>query len=173
MAIFVIYGRLNEFADTEEFKQYKTWHFIGNWVGENLNPSLADGIHWIDEARGIYVDVHTKTTDKDPGPEAALENHKEHFDIHICLEGDESIDCIEASGLKLKQSYSETKDFELRKIPTGKDAEAIKTFPQFKNRFFVIPPNVAHRPNIRKNSKTIRKAVIKVPRHLLEDIEDD
>lgn len=124
----------------------------------SLTSQTPEGHYEISENIYANVDVYeTKPINK-----CKFEAHKRYIDIQMLLDGKEQLDCTSADDLKISEAYDENKDvmfFEAQKVLP--DA----SYTLIPERFVLIYPHEAHRPQMASNSisETVKKVVVKIP----------
>ena len=144
------------FDTLEHWREY-TWknkHFqrAFDYI-ETLSPTTADGRYPIDSDL-IYCMVQTYETRPREGHQ--FESHRTYADIHILLEGEESILWAPTPDLTIIKPYEpDTEFYALTPAPT----ELVLT----PGRFCVLFPQDAHAPSTTHIAQSsVRKAVVKV-----------
>lgn len=124
---------------------------------KGLSPAISEGHYDIDEESYANVDVYEpKLIEK-----CKFEAHKKYIDIQILLEGEEEIDCININHLDISEKYDENRD-----VMFFKDSDNIPDKIILKpSKFVFIYPHEAHKPQIKTNSQSVKKAVIKIKTH--------
>ena len=145
-------------TDPEEFaRQYHAnqpaWDKAFAYMKETDLNSLAPGRFPID-GENVYVivtEAPARELDK-----ARWESHRNYSDIHLVVRGKEKIGLAPVSAATLTEPYDPAKDIMFY------TAEG-KFYLAEPGTFFIVTPNVAHRPGIRADGdEVVRKVVIKV-----------
>lgn len=148
----MIFGNIN---------QEKTYEFLPEnvkacfkYVKEHDLLNYEKGTHKID-GDNLYVNVAEYTTVK--REERFWEAHKKYIDVHMIIEGKESIDVSFYDDMQIK-SFDENRDFvEL----TGEEKATVNLIN--KGDFLICYPEDAHRTAIIcQQSQTIKKAIFKI-----------
>lgn len=148
----MIFGNIN---------QEKTYEFLPENVkacfkyGKEYDLlNYEKGTHKID-GDNLYVNVAEYTTVK--REERFWEAHKKYIDVHMIIEGKESIDVSFCDDMQIK-SFDENRDFvEL----TGEEKANVNLIN--KGDFLICYPEDAHRTAIIcQQSQTIKKAIFKI-----------
>lgn len=148
----MIFGNIN---------QEKTYEFLPEnvkacfkYVKEHDLLNYEKGTHKID-GDNLYVNVAEYTTVK--REERFWEAHKKYIDVHMIIEGKESIDVSFCDDMQIK-SFDENRDFvEL----TGEEKATVNLIN--KGDFLICYPEDAHRTAIIcQQSQTIKKAIFKI-----------
>jgi len=148
----MIFGNIN---------QEKTYEFLPEnvkacfkYVKEYDLLNYEKGTHKID-GDNLYVNVAEYTTVK--REERFWEAHKKYIDVHMIIEGKESIDVSFCDDMQIK-SFDENRDFvEL----TGEEKATVNLIN--KGDFLICYPEDAHRTAIIcQQSQTIKKAIFKI-----------
>lgn len=137
-------------------------YFTGDWWNETIayirsaTPSLADGAHPVRE-EAIVARVHTGQTR--PRKEAVLESHRAYADVHVVLEGCETIAVWPTNGLKIRTPYSSEQDVVFYDPPDN-DGLLLTLQPGF---FAVLFPQDAHMTQTARGAPSrIKKLVMKI-----------
>lgn len=148
----MIFGNIN---------QEKTYEFLPEnvkacfkYVKEHDLLNYEKGTHKID-GDNLYVNVAEYTTVK--REERFWEAHKKYIDVHMIIEGKESIDVSFCDDMQIK-SFDENRDFvEL----IGEEKATVNLIN--KGDFLICYPEDAHRTAIIcQQSQTIKKAIFKI-----------
>ena len=148
----MIFGNIN---------QEKTYEFLPEnvkacfkYVKEHDLLNYEKGTHKIN-GDNLYVNVAEYTTVK--REERFWEAHKKYIDVHMIIEGKESIDVSFCDDMQIK-SFDENRDFvEL----TGEEKATVNLIN--KGDFLICYPEDAHRTAIMcQQSQTIKKAIFKI-----------
>jgi YhcH/YjgK/YiaL family protein len=137
-------------------------YFTADWWREMLayiraaTPALPDGVHPV---RGdeIVARVHTGQTRM---PEnAVLESHRTYVDVHVVLDGRETIAVWPADGLHIRTPYNQQQDVVFYERPDAPGTR-LDLSPGF---FAVFFPQDAHMTQLMdREQTTIKKLVMKV-----------
>ena len=137
-------------------------YFDGDWWRDTVaflrsaTPALADGEHLV-RARQIVARVHRGQTT--PRANAMLESHRAHVDVHVVLEGKDSLIVWPASRLQIRTPYNQAQDVVFYDPP----AEGGVPFTLRPGSFAVLFPQDAHMTQITQGAPArIKKLVMKV-----------
>ena len=137
-------------------------YFIGDWWDETIayirsaTPSLADGVHPV-RTDTIVARVHTGQTR--PASEAVLESHRAYVDVHVVLDGWETIAVWPTDRLRVRTPYSDKQDVTFYDLPE-KDGLRLNLSPGFFTVFF---PQDAHMTQLMdQRPAAIKKLVMKI-----------
>jgi len=137
-------------------------YFTGDWWHDTLTyirsatPSLEDGAHSV---RGgtIVARVHTGHTS--PASAAVLESHRAYVDVHVVLDGRETIAVWPADRLHVRTPYDDKQDVTLYDLPADEGVRLNLT-PGFFAIFF---PQNAHMTQLMdQRPAAIKKLVMKI-----------
>lgn len=123
------------------------------WLSEHFNDNFVTGVTDIDRQAGIYAKFEEPamvTRDK-----AALEAHRRYIDIHVPLQGAETIGWADCNKLRYGRGYDTEKDIEF-----FGDA-AMTELNVTPGQIAIFFPDDAHAPNI--GTGRHRKICIKIP----------
>lgn len=122
----------------------------------SATPALADGEHPVC-GRRIVARVHTGRTT--PRAQAMLESHRAHVDVHVVLEGQDSLIVWPASRLTIRTPYSQAQDVVFYDPP----ADGGVPLTLHPGSFAVLFPQDAHMTQIAQGEPArIKKLVMKV-----------
>jgi len=137
-------------------------YFSGDWWQDTLayirsaTPSLSDGAHPVREGT-IIARVHTGHTRS--ASEAVLESHRTYVDVHVVLEGRETIMVWPADRLRVRTPYNEKQDVTFHD-PPAEEGVRLNLTPGF---FAVFFPQDAHMTQLMdRHSVAIKKLVMKI-----------
>lgn len=137
-------------------------YFIGDWWDETIayirsaTPLLPDGVH---QVRGDMIVARVHTGQTAPRAHAMLESHRAHVDVHVVLEGQDSLIVWPASRLRVRTPYNQTQDVVFYDPP----AEGGVAFTLEPGSFAVLFPQDAHMTQLLdQRPVTIKKLVMKV-----------
>jgi len=137
-------------------------HFTADWWRETLayiraaTPALPDGVHPV---RGdeIVARVHTGKTR--PPSDAVLESHRIYVDVHVVLEGRETIAVWPTDRLRVKTPYNEQQDVVFYEKPEQPGLKLDLT----PGSFALFFPQDAHMTQLMDDEQTaIKKLVMKI-----------
>ena len=136
--------------------------FTGDWWRDTLayiraaTPSLPDGVHPV-RGDAIVARVHTGHTR--PAGEAVLESHRAYVDVHVVLEGRETIAIWPADRLRVRTPYNEGQDVTFYDPPVD-EGTRLDLAPGF---FAVFFPQDAHMTQLMgRHPAAIKKLVMKI-----------
>ena len=125
------------------------------FVKSALSNGIALGRHEL--SNGCYANVESYVTY--PRNERCFESHEKFIDIQLVLEGEEYIEWIPVSELKLAEQYDETKDVAFWHTDTPGELKKLSA-----GEFCVIYPGMAHMPCLQVSGKSdVKKVVVKIP----------
>jgi biofilm protein TabA len=137
-------------------------YFSGDWWRDTLAyirsaaPSLPDGVHPVRED-AIVARVHSGHTR--PASEAVLESHRTYVDVHVVLDGRETIIVWPADRLRIRTPYNEKQDVTFYDPPVEEGAR-LNLAP---GSFAVFFPQDAHMTQLMdRHSVAIKKLVMKI-----------
>lgn len=137
-------------------------YFTENWWKDTLayirsaTSSLNDGVHPV-RTDAIVARVHTGQTR--PASEAVLESHLAYVDVHVVLDGRETIAVWPADRLHIRTPYNDKQDVLFYDPPADEGAQ-LTLSPGF---FAVFFPQDAHMTQIAQGAPArIKKLVMKV-----------
>lgn len=137
-------------------------YFDGEWWRDTVaflrsaTPALADGEH---EVRGRQIVARVHTAQTTPRTQAMLESHRAHVDVHVVLEGLDSLIVWPASRLQIRTPYSQEQDVVFYDPP----ADGGVPFTLKPGSFAVFFPQDAHMTQIAQGAPArIKKLVMKV-----------
>jgi biofilm protein TabA len=159
--IGMITGRISEWRKLPGFVSNPVWTRAFEWL-EKEAPKASDGLHELG-GEGFTVNIVTRPLKK--RLEAKFETHARTIDIHLTLEGAETIELESTGKLQPLGDYNSKTDAQFYVRPEY-------PFCRIENHagsFAVILPGEAHMPVIElPGFTTIRKAIVKLPVKLLE-----
>ncbi len=123
------------------------------WLEEHYADEFVKGVKDIDSLAGIYV--KSEEVAMVPREKASLEAHRRYIDIHVPLQGAETIGWADCGKLKYSRGYDDDKDIEF-----FGDA-AMTALHVAPGQIAVFFPDDAHAPNIGLGNH--RKLCIKIP----------
>lgn len=137
-------------------------YFTENWWQDTLayirsaTRSLEDGVHPV-RTDAIVARVHTGHTR--PASEALLESHRAYVDVHVVLDGQETIAVWPADRLNIRIPYNDKEDVMFYDPPADEGAR-LTLSPGF---FAVFFPQDAHMTQLMDRRPTaIKKLVMKI-----------
>jgi YhcH/YjgK/YiaL family protein len=137
-------------------------YFTGDWWRDTLayirtaTPSPPDGVHPV-RGDDIVARVHTGHTR--PASEAVLESHRAYVDVHVVLEGRETIAVWPAGRLRIRTPHNEGQDVTFYDPPAN-EGTRLDLAPGF---FAVFFPQDAHMTQVMgRRPAAIKKLVMKV-----------
>lgn len=147
------------------------------WMPVLQHPVLRSSLKWIDihawsadngtyqlDSPGWYANVHGYTPL--PETECIWENHLQTIDIQLLMSGNEGIRWASVIQLGTPKSYCEEKDRQ-EFSPVSEPSSLLRMSP---GMFAIFMPGDAHCPKIALgNSVSLRKVVVKIPVHLLQN----
>ncbi len=122
----------------------------------SLTPEIETGRYEIDETSYANIDVYeTKQPDN-----CKFEAHKKYIDIQMLLSGVEELDYMPVENLKVSQDYDEKRDI----MFFESSAEPADTVILGNNKFAIIYPHEAHKPQITfgNSPQKVKKVVVKI-----------
>lgn len=138
------------------------YYFTGDWWDETLayirstNPSLPDGVHQV-RGDAIVARVHTGRTG--PGSDSVPESHLAYVDVHVVLDGRETIEVWPADRLTIRTPYDKEQDVMFYASPADAGLR-LNLKPGF---FAVFLPQDAHMTQIAQGDpERIKKLVMKI-----------
>ena len=142
-------------------------YFTADWWRETLayiraaTPALPDGVHPV-RGETIVARVHTGQTRT---PEnAVLESHRTYVDVHVVLQGRETIAVWPADRLRVRTPYNRQQDVVFYERPEDQGTR-LDLSPGFFTVFF---PQDAHMTQLMdREQTTIKKLVMKVAVELI------
>ncbi len=141
---------------TDNIKNLKNYNIVSEKVVNfllSLNENSETGHYEIDNTAFANIDVYnTKSFEN-----CKFEAHKKYIDIQMLLNGVEELDYVNVDGLKVGETYDETRDVMFfhnpEKLPDTLQLEPFK--------FALIYPHEAHRPQMGYGQK-VKKIVVKI-----------
>lgn len=137
-------------------------YFSEDWWRDTLayiraaTPALPDGVHPV-RGDDIVARVHTGHTR--PAGEAVLESHRTYVDVHVVLEGRETIAVWPADRLHVRTPYNDQQDVTFYDPPVD-EGTRLDLAPGF---FAVFFPQDAHMTQLMdRQSIAIKKLVMKI-----------
>lgn len=137
-------------------------YFTGNWWKDTLayirsaTASIEDGVHPV-RTDAIVARVHTGHTG--PASEAVLESHRAYVDVHVVLDGRETIAVWPTDRLIIRASYDDTQDV-MFYDPPAEGGLRLDLSPGF---FAVFFPQDAHMTQLMdRRPVAIKKLVMKI-----------
>ena len=137
-------------------------YFTEDWWRDTLayiraaTPALADGAHAL-RGEAIVARVHTGHTR--PASESALESHRAHVDVHVVLDGRETIAVWPADRLRVRTPYNDAQDVIFYDLPADEGARLNLT----PGVFAVFFPQDAHMTQLMdRRPILIKKLVVKI-----------
>lgn len=137
-------------------------YFTGNWWQDTLayirsaTSSLNDGVHPV-RTDAIVARVHAGQTR--PASEAVLESHLAYVDVHVVLDGRETIAVWPADRLRIRTPYNDKQDV-MFYDPPADEGVRLTLSPGF---FAVFFPQDAHMTQLMdQHPVAIKKLVMKI-----------
>jgi len=137
-------------------------YFSGDWWRDTLayirsaTASLEDGAHPV-RGETIVARVHRGHTR--PPSDAVLESHRSYVDVHVVLEGRETISVWPVDGLCVRTPYNDQQDVTFYDLPADEGIRLNLT-PGF---FAVFFPQDAHMTQLMdRQPVAIKKLVMKI-----------
>jgi biofilm protein TabA len=137
-------------------------YFAADWWHDTLayirsaTPSLEDGAHSVRTDR-IIARVHTGDTR--PASDAVLESHRAYVDVHVVLDGRETIAVWPTDRLRVHTPYNDKQDVTFYDLPADEGVRLNLT-PGFFAIFF---PQDAHMTQLMdQRPAAIKKLVMKI-----------
>ena len=137
-------------------------YFTADWWQDTLayirsaTPSLADGAHSV-RGEAIVARVHQGHTR--PASEAVLESHRAYVDVHVVLDGRETIAIWPADRLPVRTPYNDQQDV-MFYDPPADEGVRLNLTPGF---FAVFFPQDAHMTQLMEQRPVaIKKLVMKI-----------
>lgn len=122
---------------------------------EHLNAETFPGHYEIDTNSYANIDCYST---KQEG-EGKLESHIKYIDIQILLSGEERLDYIETSDLKISEPYDADRDI----IFYEKTNNFLNSVKLSSGKFILLYPYEAHQPQMAiDESIMVKKVVIKI-----------
>jgi len=141
-----------------------------NKLSKNVCDFFLDNIQGRETGRfdfedGIYINIEEyRTSDRE---NRKYEVHKKYYDYQYIIYGRETIETKEKQGDECSMPYDEKRDiaFYNNTIPGKKNI-------LMAGQGLIIPTDILHMPclNINGNSEYVKKAVVKIPRELIERV---
>lgn len=142
-------------------------YFTGDWWKDTLayirlaTPSLPDGVHQVD-GETIVARVHTGRTR--PASDSVPESHLAYADVHVVLEGRETVAVWPSDRLILRTPYNKEQDVMFYDPPADAGLR-LNLRPGF---FAVFSPQDAHMTQIAQGEpERIKKLVMKISVELI------
>ena len=136
--------------------------FSEDWWRDTLayiraaTPSLEDGVH---QVRGDTIVARIHQGHTRPPSDAVLESHRAHVDVHVVLEGRETIAVWPADRLRVRTPYNDQQDVTFYDLPSEEGARLCLS-PGF---FAVFFPQDAHMTQLMdRQPVAIKKLVMKI-----------
>ncbi|MDP4208582.1 MAG: YhcH/YjgK/YiaL family protein [Bacteroidota bacterium] len=142
-----------EFA-TQYHKNQATWDKVFDFLKTHDLQTIALGKYPIDD--NAFVNV-TNNVDR-PLENTTWEAHRKYIDLQYIARGKEKMGMAPLAKTKIVKEYNETKDV---CVPEATEAIA-KYYVAEPSTFLLFFPKDAHRPNIKVDSDTVRKVVVKI-----------
>lgn len=121
----------------------------------SLDNNIKSGRYNIDEESYANIDEYEpKLIDK-----CKFEAHKKYIDIQMIVCGEEEIHLTDIKNLKVSEKYDENRDIMFFEN-SEKYIDKIKLVP---NKFVLIYPHEAHKPQIKTTANFVKKIVVKIP----------
>ena len=137
-------------------------YFTGDWWQDTLSyirsatASLEDGAHPV-RTDAIVARVHRGHTR--PASDAVLESHRAYVDVHVVLEGRETIAVWPTDRLRIRTPYNDQQDVMFYDLPAEEGAR-LHLSPGF---FAVFFPQDAHMTQLMdQRPAPIKKLVMKI-----------
>jgi YhcH/YjgK/YiaL family protein len=137
-------------------------YFAGNWWQDTLayirsaTASIENGVHQV-RADAIVARVHTGQTG--PASGALLESHRAYVDVHVVLDGQETVAVWPADRLHIRTQYNDEQDVVFYD-PPGDGGARLTLSPGF---FAVFFPQDAHMTQLTdRRPAVIKKLVMKI-----------
>ena len=137
-------------------------YFTAHWWQDTLayirsaTSSLSDGVHPV-RTDAIVARVHTGRTG--PASEAVLESHRAYVDVHVVLDGQETITIWPADRLHIRTPYNDQQDVVFYDPPTDEGTQ-LTLSPGF---FAVFFPQDAHMTQLMdRRPAAVKKLVMKI-----------
>jgi YhcH/YjgK/YiaL family protein len=137
-------------------------YFISDWWDETLayirsaTPSLPDGVYPV-RGETIVARVHTGPTR--PASESALESHRAYVDVHVVLDGRETVAVWPTDRLTIRAPYDDKQDV-MFYDPPAEGGLRLDLSPGF---FAVFFPQDAHMTQLMdQRPAAIKKLVMKI-----------
>jgi YhcH/YjgK/YiaL family protein len=95
-----------------------------------------------------------------PRADGFFESHQKYIDVQVVVEGEELIEVIDASGIKVRQTYNPDRD-----LITYEDTAAASLVKLYAGDATIFFPVDVHMPTLRigAGDVLVRKTVVKVP----------
>ncbi len=142
-------------------------YFTGDWWKDTLayirvaTPSLPDGVH---QVRGDTLVARVHSGQTRPESECALESHRAYVDVHVVLEGRETIALWPTEQLVVRAPYSAMQDVTFYD-PPSEAGHRLTLSPGF---FAVLFPQDAHMTQVMDHRPVaIKKLVMKISVELI------
>lgn len=151
------------FDRVENYKTYnlgKYWDSAFEFIqAQNINSEEKR----YELENGMYVSIESYATK--PTSKALFETHREYVDIQFTISGGETIYWHDASKLKIKKEYNESRDVSFYESPEIFNL-GLQNIPDY---FCVFWPADAHMPQVElAGEQRVKKGVVKVPVNLLK-----
>ncbi len=137
-------------------------YFIGDWWDETITyiraatSSLPDGVHPV---RGDLIVARVHSGQTRPVNESALESHRAYVDVHVVLDGRETIAVWPTDRLVVRTAYSDKQDVSFYDPPADGGLQ-LNLSPGF---FAVLFPQDAHMTQLMdQRPVSIKKLVMKI-----------
>lgn len=131
----------------------KKLEVVADFLKKYPMESLADGRHEL--GMGIYVNVGSNVV----FGEGKFEVHRRYADIQLVIDGSERMEWEHLDDLQNATEYSEAKDIQF----FAQCIVAPIELNVYKGNFALFYPQDGHKPGLRLNHDSCRKAVFKIP----------
>jgi YhcH/YjgK/YiaL family protein len=130
----------------------------GSAAAQRLRGVPVGNAQKVDLGGGVFVMEQAYETK--PRAETFFESHRKYIDVQTVVMGEEVMELIDVSRIKVRESYNPDRDL----IIYGDSGEAslLRMFPGLSAIFF---PSDVHMPTVRLGSAPVlvRKSVVKIP----------
>lgn len=137
-------------------------YFTGDWWRDTLaylraaTPALPDGVHPV-RSDALVARVHSGHTR--PASDAVLESHRAYVDVHVVLEGAETIAVWPVGPLRVRTPYHAQQDVTVYEQPDTPGTRLVLA----PGLFAVFFPQDAHMTQLMdREQRAIKKLVMKV-----------
>ena len=155
----MIYSTLNKWKEIPGLINSPVFKKAFEWIEENAEQA-EEGFYQLG-IDGFYVRVMSYSLKEREN--AKYECHSNTIDLQFTIAGAEGIEINRLEMLESYHNYSEEKDVEHFKTPTGHIGYVVN----YQHSFTILFPGEPHMPQLKvAGYDTVKKLVVKIPSHL-------